>query len=92
MKKLQEYIQIQHFKGEELLIQELLKEQKKITISEYKRVPRQPGIRQEVIKGLPIEIIRCEVDQNEKCPVYKISFKKSNRRKNAKKQTRLERS
>lgn len=65
------------FAKEELLVQELLKEQKKIIVPQHTRVARQIGVREEMTKGLPVEVIRCEIAPNEQCHVCgNVSLKK----------------
>lgn len=65
------------FAEDELLVQELLNEQKKIIVPQHTRVARQIGVREEMIKGLPVEVVRCEIDPNETCHVCgNVSLKK----------------
>jgi transposase len=49
------------------LAKELFKEQKKITAPSHTRTARQPGVRVEMLAGLPKEIEEFIIDQNETC-------------------------
>ena len=49
--------QLSLFKTNEELAKVLIEEQKKITVPSHKRVPRKPGVRAEMLDGLPKEVI-----------------------------------
>lgn len=49
---------------------ELLTEQKKITVRPYKRTARQPGIRDEMLQGLPREIEEYIINLEDTCTEY----------------------
>ena len=53
---------------EEELLNSLIENQKEIIITEHKRKARQPGVRAEMIAGLPVEVEKCIVDPQETCP------------------------
>lgn len=49
------------------LAKELLGEQKKITVRPYKRTARQPGIREEMLQGLPREVEEYIINPEDTC-------------------------
>ncbi len=51
------------------LAKELFKEQKKITVPSYTRTARQPGVRAEMLAGLPKEIEEFIINPEETCSV-----------------------
>ena len=51
------------------LAKALLKDQENIVVKEHKRTPRKPGIRKEMLAGLPKEIEEYVIDAEEKCSV-----------------------
>lgn len=59
--------QISLFPEEQKIIEELLKQKKKITIPTHNRVVRQPGVREEMLAGIPVEVVRLEIDEKEIC-------------------------
>lgn len=63
------YEQLCLFEKTTELAKALLKEQETITVREHKRTPRKPGIRREMLAGLPKEIEEYIIDAEEKCPV-----------------------
>ena len=62
--------------GQEELLHSLRQGQEEIVITEHKRKARQPGVRAEMIAGLPIEVEKCIVDPEEQCPVCKSPLTK----------------
>jgi len=52
---------------DDALAQELLKHQKEVSVPKHKRTARKPGVRAERLKDLPMEVVECEIDENEKC-------------------------
>lgn len=59
--------QLSLFKTNEELAKVLIEEQKKITVPSHKRVPRKPGVRAEMLDGLPKEVIEYVIDGDETC-------------------------
>ena len=51
------------------LAKELFNEQKKITVSGYTKTPRQPGVRAEMLAGLPKEIEEYIINPDENCSI-----------------------
>lgn len=51
------------------LAKELFKEQKKITVPSHERTPRQPGVRAEMLSGLPKEIEEFIINTEETCSI-----------------------
>ncbi|SFR78032.1 IS66 family transposase [Anaeromicropila populeti] len=50
------------------LAQELLKEQKKITVKSHEKTPRKSGIREEMLSGLPKEMEEYIINPEDTCP------------------------
>ena len=63
------YEQLCLFEETTELAKALLKEQETIVVKEHKRTPRKPGIRKEMLAGLPKEIEENIIDAEEKCSV-----------------------
>ena len=63
------YEQLCLFEETTELAKALLKEQETIVVKEHKRTPRKPGIRKEMLAGLPKEIEEYIIDEEEKCSV-----------------------
>lgn len=63
------YEQLCLFEETTELAKALLKEQEAIVVKEHKRNPRKPGIRKEMLAGLPKEIEEYIIDAEEKCSV-----------------------
>lgn len=63
------YEQLCLFEETAELAKSLLKEQENIVVKEHKRTPRKPGIRKEMLAGLPKEIEEYIIDEEEKCSV-----------------------
>ena len=63
------YEQLCLFEETTELAKALLKEQETIVVKEHKRTPRKPGIRKEMLAGLPKEIEEYIIDAEEKCSV-----------------------
>ena len=63
------YEQLCLFEETTELTKALLKEQETIVVKEHKRTPRKPGIRKEMLAGLPKEIEEYIIDAEEKCSV-----------------------
>lgn len=59
--------QMSLFPEEQKIVEELLKQTKKITIPSHNRVVRQPGVREEMLAGIPVEVVRLEIDKTENC-------------------------
>lgn len=55
------------FEDTEKLAKQLLQEQRKITIKEYQRTSRKPGVRAEMLAGLPKEIEEYIINPEETC-------------------------
>ena len=51
------------------LASELLKSKKELTVKSYTRTARKPGVRQEMLAGLPTEIEEYIINPEEKCAV-----------------------
>jgi transposase len=66
--------QLHLFIEAEQLVQEAVAQQKEMIITEYKRKARQPGVRADMIAKLPVEIIKCEAEPSEACPVCDASL------------------
>ena len=49
------------------LAQELLQEQKKITVKSHKKTPRKSGVREEMLAGLPKEVEEYMISDEEEC-------------------------
>lgn len=63
------YEQLCLFEETTELAKALLKEQETVAVKEHKRTPRKPGIRKEMLAGLPKEIEEYIIDAEEKCSV-----------------------
>lgn len=63
------YEQLCLFEETTELAKALLKERETIVVKEHKRTPRKPGIRKEMLAGLPKEIEEYIIDAEEKCSV-----------------------
>lgn len=63
------YEQLCLFEETTELAKALLKDQENIVVKEHKRTPRKPGIRKEMLAGLPKEIEEYVIDAEEKCSV-----------------------
>lgn len=61
--------QLSLFETTQELAKELAADQKKITIREYTRTPRQPGVRSEMISGLQQEIEEYIIPETDRCGV-----------------------
>lgn len=59
--------QMSLFPDEQKIVEELVKQKKSITIPSHNRVVRQPGVREEMLAGIPVEVVRLEIDQAELC-------------------------
>lgn len=57
------------------LVKELFKEQKKITVPAYTRTARQPGVRAEMLAGLPKDIEEFTINPEETCSVCSSELK-----------------
>jgi len=55
--------------AEEHLVEALAKAQESMTVPAHKRKPRQLGIRKEMLANLPTEVVRCETETKNGCPV-----------------------
>lgn len=60
--------QMNLFDSVQELASELLKEQKKVTVKSHEKSPRRPGVREEMLAGLPKEIEEYVVNPEETCP------------------------
>lgn len=54
--------------AQEELISGLIESRNEIVVTEHKRKARQPGVRADMIAKLPVEVIRCEVEEEATCP------------------------
>ena len=54
--------------AQEELISGLIESRNEIVVTEHKRKARQPGGRADMIAKLPVEVIRCEVEEEASCP------------------------
>lgn len=61
--------QMSLFETTEELAKELLKEQKKVTVSSYKRTPRKEGVREEMLAALPKEVEEYIINEEDTCSV-----------------------
>jgi transposase len=59
--------QMNLFETNEALAKSLFREQKKISVPSHTRVARQPGVRAEILEGLPKEIIEYVINPEETC-------------------------
>ena len=57
------------FETNQELAKQLSMEQKKVTVKEYKRTPRQPGIREELLAGIPKVIEEYVIPEDDTCSV-----------------------
>ena len=60
--------QLNLFDSVQELAQELFGEQKRITVRSHEKSPRKPGVREEMLAGLPKEIEEYVVNPEENCP------------------------
>ena len=60
--------QMSLFDSVQELAAELFKEQKKITVKSYEKAPRKPGVREEMLSGLPKDIEEFIINPEEACP------------------------
>lgn len=60
--------QMSLFESVQELAQELLKEQKKISVRSYEKTPRKSGVREEMLSGIPKEITEFIINEEESCP------------------------
>lgn len=67
--------QMSLFEAAQELAEGLFKEQEKITVKPYKRTARQPGIRKEMLSGLPKEVIEYTIPADELCSICGGSLK-----------------
>lgn len=61
--------QLSLFESVQELAEQLNLSKEKITVKPYTRTPRQPGVRQEMLAGLPQEVEEYVLPANEKCSV-----------------------
>ena len=61
--------QLSLFENVQELAEQLNLSKEKITVKPYTRTPRQPGIRKEMLAGLPQEVVEYEVPAEETCSV-----------------------
>lgn len=59
--------QLDIFKIDEELAKVLIEEEKKITVPGHKRTPRKPGVKAQMLEGLPKEVIEYLIDEDETC-------------------------
>lgn len=67
--------QLHLFETAQGLADELLKEQQQITVSTHKRSPRKPGVREDMLSGLPKEVVEYIIPADENCPVCDTGMK-----------------
>lgn len=67
--------QMSLFETTQELAKELFKEQKKITVPRYERTARQPGVRAEMLAGLPKEIEEFIISPEETCSICNNELK-----------------
>lgn len=60
--------QMSLFDSVQELAQELLKEQKSVTVKSYEKTPRKSGVREEMLAGIPKEIEEFVINEEEICP------------------------
>lgn len=60
--------QMNLFDSVQELASELFKEQKKIAVKSYEKSPRKPGVREEMLAGLPKDIEEYVINSEETCP------------------------
>jgi len=56
------------FESVQALAEELLKEQKKITVKSHEKTPRQPGVREEMLAGLTKDVDEYVIPEDTDCP------------------------
>lgn len=61
--------QLSLFETTQSLADQLFKDQQKISVSSHTRIPRQPGVREEMLSGLPKEIDEYIIPADETCSV-----------------------
>lgn len=67
--------QMSLFDSVQELASELFKEQKKIAVKSYEKTPRRPGVREEMLSGLPKDIGEFIIDPEDACPKCGSSLK-----------------
>ena len=67
--------QMNLFDSVQELANELFKEQRKITVKTHEKSPRKPGVREEMLAGLPKEIEEYVLNPEEDCPKCGSSLK-----------------
>lgn len=60
--------QLSLFESVQELAKELIGEQKKITVKSHQKTPRQSGVREEMLSGIPKEIEEYIINEDETCP------------------------
>ena len=68
-KQVEGQLSLSLFETSQELAKELAEEQKKITVKSHTRVARQPGVREEMLAGLPKEIEEYVIPADETCSV-----------------------
>jgi len=53
---------------EEDLAEKINATKNEIAVKSYTRTPRKPGVREEILKDLPVKVIECDISKDEKCP------------------------
>lgn len=67
--------QMSLFDSAQELASELFKEQQKIKVKSHEKAPRKPGVREEMLEGIPKEIEEYIINPEEDCPKCGSSFK-----------------
>ena len=74
-------VQLSLFETVQELAEALELSKKNITVSSHKRVPRKPGIRKEMLAGLPVEVEEYIIPEDDVCSVcggkLKVTMKKN---------------
>ncbi|MEY8357359.1 IS66 family transposase [Lachnospiraceae bacterium 54-53] len=60
--------QLSLFESVQELAQELLKDQRKITVKSHEKTPRKSGVREEMLSGLKKELVEYVINEGEECP------------------------
>lgn len=60
--------QLSLFESVQELAQELLKDQRKITVKSHEKTPRKSGVREEMLSGLKKELLEYVINEGEGCP------------------------
>lgn len=60
--------QLSLFESVQELAQELLKDQRKITVKSHEKTPRKSGVREEMLSGLKKELLEYVINEGEECP------------------------